>query len=70
MDKHEIKDRIDYIVMCVSEFAKRFNLTNQQAYAYLRRFSGIELELIESDEIVAKSEKLKSDITAVISISN
>ena len=43
MDKHEIRDRIDYIVMCVSEFARRFKLTNQQAYAYLRRFSGIEL---------------------------
>lgn len=43
MDKHELKNRIEYIVVCVSEFAKRFKLSNQQAYAYLRRFSGIEL---------------------------
>lgn len=42
MDKREIKNRIEYIVVCVSEFAKRFNLTNQQAYSYLRRFTGIE----------------------------
>ncbi len=49
MYKTEIKDRIDYIVMCVSEFAKRFKLTNQQAYAYLRRFSGIELILKHYD---------------------
>ncbi len=42
MDKHELKNRIEYIVVCVSEFAKRFKLTNQQAYAYLRRFTGIE----------------------------
>lgn len=42
MDKHELKNRIEYIVVCVSEFANRFNLTNQQAYAYLRRFSGID----------------------------
>lgn len=42
MDKHELRNRIEYIVICVSEFAKRFNLTNQQAYAYLRRFSGID----------------------------
>lgn len=42
MDKQELKNQIEYIVMCVSEFAKRFKLTNQQAYAYLRRFSGIE----------------------------
>ena len=39
MDRHELKNRIEYIVVCVSEFAKRFNLTNQQAYAYLRRFT-------------------------------
>lgn len=42
MDKHELKNRIEYIVVSVSEFAKRFNLTNQQAYAYLRRFTGID----------------------------
>lgn len=42
MDKHELKNRIEFIVVCVSEFARRFKLTNQQAYAYLRRFSGID----------------------------
>ncbi len=43
MDKREKKNRIDYIVTCVSEFAERFNLSSRQAYAYLRSFSGIEL---------------------------
>lgn len=42
MDQRELKNRIEYIVVCVSEFAKRFKLTNQQAYAYLRRFTAIE----------------------------
>jgi hypothetical protein len=42
MDKQEIRNRVEYIVVCVSEFAKRFKLTNQQAYAYLRRFTGID----------------------------
>ncbi len=42
MERKEIKDRIGYIVACVGAFAKRFNLTNQQAYAYLRRFDGID----------------------------
>ncbi len=42
MDKTEIRNRIEYIVVCVSEFAKRFKLTNQEAYAYLRRFTGID----------------------------
>lgn len=42
MDKQEIKNKIEHIVVCVSEFAKRFKLTNQQAYNYLRRFDAID----------------------------
>lgn len=42
MDKHELKNKIEFIVVCVSEFAKRFKLSNRQAYAYLRRFTGID----------------------------
>ena len=45
MEKKEIFDRIEYVVTCVSAFAQRFNLSNQQAYAYLRRFSGIDFLL-------------------------
>lgn len=45
MNKRELRNRIDYIVACVSEFAIRFNLTTRQAYSYLRTFSGIELLL-------------------------
>jgi len=33
---------IEYVVCCVGAFAKRFKLTNAQAYAYLRRFNGID----------------------------
>lgn len=42
MDKRELKDRIEYIVVCVSSFAERFKLSNTSAYAYLKRFSGID----------------------------
>ena len=45
MDKKEILNRIEYVVCCVGAFASRFNLTNAQAYAYLRRFSGIDFLL-------------------------
>ena len=45
MDKKEIYDRIEYIVACVGAFAQRHKLTNSQAYAYLRRFSGIDFLL-------------------------
>lgn len=45
MDKKEIFDRIEYVVACVGAFALRFKLTNAQAYAYLRRFTGIDFLL-------------------------
>lgn len=42
MNRKELVNRIEYIVCCVGAFAERFNLTNAQAYAYLRRFTGID----------------------------
>lgn len=45
MDKRDILNRIEYVVCCVGAFASRFNLTNAQAYAYLRRFTGIDFLL-------------------------
>ena len=45
MDKKEIFDKIEYVVVCVGAFAQRYNLSNSQAYAYLRRFTGIDFLL-------------------------
>ena len=45
MDRKEIFDRIEYVVACVGAFAERFKLSNPQAYAYLRRFAGIDFLL-------------------------
>ena len=45
MDKKEIFNRIEYVVTCVGAFAQRFNLSNMQVYAYLRRFTGIDFLL-------------------------
>lgn len=45
MDKKEISDRIEYVVACVGAFAHRYKLSNPQAYAYLRRFAGIDFLL-------------------------
>lgn len=39
---NEVFNKIEYVVCCVGAFAERFHLTNAQAYAYLRRFSGID----------------------------
>ena len=38
-----MKDKIDYIVMLIAEFAKRNQMTQQQAYCYLSQFKGLEL---------------------------
>lgn len=45
MDKKDIINKIEYVVCCVGAFADRFNISNAQAYAYLRRFSGIDFLL-------------------------
>lgn len=45
MDKKETFDRIEFVVACVGAFAQRFKLSNPQAYAYLRRFTGIDFLL-------------------------
>lgn len=45
MEKKEISDRIEYVVACVGAFAQRHKLSNPQAYAYLRRFTGIDFLL-------------------------
>ena len=45
MDKKEIFGKIEYVVACVGAFAQRFKLSTSQAYAYLRRFTGIDFLL-------------------------
>lgn len=37
-----IKDKIEYIVIVISEFARHQKLTMQQAYNYLKQHRGIE----------------------------
>ena len=36
------KNIINYIVICINEFAKQFKMTSKEAYLYLRNFKGIE----------------------------
>ena len=42
MDKKEIFNKIEYVIACVGALAQRFKLSNAQAYAYLRRYAGID----------------------------
>lgn len=41
MSKYE-KNVINYIVICINEFAKQFKITSKDAYFYLKDFKGIE----------------------------
>ena len=43
MDKEETKNKAEYFVAIISEFAKRTNLTDKQAYRYLKRYKAIDL---------------------------
>ena len=38
--KYTIRDIIEYIIALVNEFAKRFGLTEKQAYKYIRMYQG------------------------------
>lgn len=37
------KDKIDFILMMISSFAKRFSIPATEAYSYLSRYKAIEL---------------------------
>lgn len=40
--KYEIKDIIEYTIALITAFAKRFNLSENQAYKYIRFHKGIQ----------------------------
>ena len=39
--KYNIRDIIEYIIALVNEFAKRFGLSEKQAYRYIRAHKGV-----------------------------
>lgn len=39
--KYKIRDIFEYIIALVNEFADKFDLTDRQAYNYIRRHRGI-----------------------------
>ena len=39
--KYSIRDIFEYIIALVNEFAKRYSLTEKQAYRYIRAHKGI-----------------------------
>ena len=39
--KYNIRDILEYIIALVNEFAKKFSLTEIQAYRYIRMYKGV-----------------------------
>lgn len=37
----ELKKKINYTVVCVNEFAKKFEITLKEAFQYLEKYKGI-----------------------------
>lgn len=66
MNKQEIMNKIEYVICCVGAFAAKYSLSNEQAYAYLRRFSGIDF-LIDcySAEHTLSIDEAVEDIQAI-----
>lgn len=48
-DKGDVRNQIDYAVVCVNEFANKFNLTKKQAFNYMYNFKGIEFIKLNYD---------------------
>ena len=40
--KYNIRDRFEYIIALVNEFAKRFGLSDKQAYNYIKFHKGFD----------------------------
>lgn len=65
MDNELVKDKIEYIVLFISEFSKKHHLTKQQAYRYLKKFGGVEVLDKFYDVMHTQSfEDMVIDITA------
>lgn len=58
-----IKDKAEYLVMFVNEFAKRYQLTDIQAYRYLKRFKAI--DFLEKEYNVAHTQSFDDMVDAM-----
>ena len=60
MSKKE-KNIINYIVICINEFANQCKMSNKEAYLYLRNFKGIEFlkENYEAEHTVGLDDAIE-----------
>lgn len=55
------KKIIDYIVICINEFAKKNKITSQEAYSYLKQYKGIEFlkENYEAEHTISLDDAIE-----------
>ena len=62
----ELRNRIDYTVMCIGEFSQRHAMHPQKAYQYLKEYGGMAfLKDCYSAEHLLSIEDAIDDLTAV-----
>lgn len=60
------KNKIEFMVVCISEFARRYKLTLQQAFRYLNNWKGLAfLEEFYDVEHLLSIEDAVDDLTVV-----
>lgn len=60
-----MNDKVEYIVMFISEFSEKHHLTRRQAYRYLKEFGGVEMLDKFYDVMHTQSfESMVMDVTA------
>lgn len=62
----EIQNRIDYTVMCISEFSQRYSLHPQKGYLYLKAHGGIAFlkDCYDAEHLLSIEDAI-DDLTAV-----
>ena len=60
------KNLLDYIVVCISEFANRNEMPMRDAYIYLKKYKGIEFlkEFYDVEHTLSFDETME-DLTAI-----
>lgn len=66
MKNLKLKEKIEYIVVCISEFARRYKLSLPQAFSYLKRHQGIDyLDKFYDVEHLFSLEDAVDDVAAI-----
>ena len=62
----ELKKKINYTIVCINEFADRFNITAKESFKYLYKYKGIEFLKEHYDiELTLSIDDALEDLTLI-----